>query len=335
LGISARKLVVRRRNLVPLLVGALTVQPLWARAQQKRRPVIGFLSTLSKAQVEPQVTAFIRGLNESGFKEGSNVEIEYRFAEGQYDRLSGMAAEFVGAHVSLILAQASPAALAAMAATIDIPIVFVIAGDPVTGGLVRSLNKPGGNATGMTLISNAIGQKRLEMLVELAPKASHIAMLVNPDSPDSVADMRSVQAGAQALKLQLQPFYATSPTGIEAAFSAMKAQRPDGLLVGTDPFFLNRRQDIALRAADLAVPAIYPFRDYAVGGGLISYGTSIATSYRRAGIYAGRILKGAEPAELPVMQPISFELVINLKTAASLGLEIPATLHARADEVIE
>ena len=207
--------------------------------------------------------------------------------------------------------------------------------DPVASGLVASLNRPGGNATGMTLMSLPIGEKRLEMLRELAPKSSVIAMLVNPMTPDAVPEIGSVQTAAQSLGLQLRMFNASTPSEINAAFAAMAEQRPDALLVGTDPFFVDRRAELVARAAQLRVPAIYPFREFTAAGGLVSYGSNIANSYRQAGIYAGRIFKGAKPADLPVMQPTTFELVINLRTASALGLEIPATLHARSDEVIE
>jgi putative ABC transport system substrate-binding protein len=243
--------------------------------------------------------------------------------------------QLVSRRVSIILAQAPPAALAAKAATAEIPIVFVVGFDPVGAGLVASLNRPGGNATGMTLISATLGQKRLEVVRELLPKASVVALLVNPLSPDTGPEIASVQPGAQALGLQLAMFNASTPNEIETAFIALADRRPDALLVATDPFLLNRRDDIVARTALLKIPAIYPFRDYASSGGLISYGTNIANSYRQAGIYTGRILKGDKPADLPVMQPTVFELVVNIKTANKLGIDIPATLHARSDEVID
>jgi putative ABC transport system substrate-binding protein len=246
-----------------------------------------------------------------------------------------MAAELVRRPVSVIVAQAPPAALAAKAATADIPIVFVVGFDPVGAGLVTSFSRPGSNATGMTLISSSLGQKRLEVLRELAPRASVIAMLVNPLSPDTGPEITSVQVGVQTLGLQLVMFNASTTGEIESSFAAIAEKRPDALLVATDPFLLNHRDDIVSRAEKLKIPTIYPFRDYAASGGLVSYGTNIANSYRQAGIYAGRILKGDKPTDLPVMQPTAFELVINLKAAAKIGLNIPATLHARSDEVIE
>jgi putative ABC transport system substrate-binding protein len=290
---------------------------------------------LSEAQVLPQLNAFRRGLSETGFAEGRNVEIAYRWAEGQYQRLPAMAAELVSRPASVILAQAPPAALSAKAVTASIPIVFVVGFDPVAAGLVTDLNRPGGNATGMTLISHVLGQKRLELVRDLSPKATVVAILVNPLSPDTVVELRSIQSAAQTLGLQLAMFNAATPTEIDAAFDGIGQKRPDALLVGTDAFFLNQRTQIIERAAQILMPTIYPFRDFAAAGGFLSYGTNIANSYRQAGIYAGRILKGANPAELPVMQPTTFELVINLKTAAALRIDIPPTLHARSDEVIE
>jgi putative ABC transport system substrate-binding protein len=323
-----------RRELITLLGGAVA-WPLYARAQQPALPVIGYLSALSEAGVPAQVAAFRRGLTEVGLTEGQSVVIEYRWADGQYDRLPAMAVDLVRRPVNLILAQAPPAALAVRAATTTIPIVFVVGFDPVAAGLVASFNRPGGNATGMTLMTAPLGQKRLEIVRELAPKATVVAMLVNPVSPDAVPEIRDVQAAAQAIGLQLKMFTASTPAEIDSAFTAIAAQRPDALLVGSDPFLVLRRESVVALAARLGVPVVYPFRDFVASGGLISYGTNIANSYRQAGIYAGRILKGAKPADLPVMQPTTFELVINLKTAKALGIDIPPTLHARSDEVIE
>jgi putative tryptophan/tyrosine transport system substrate-binding protein len=325
---------MRRREFIALL-GAAAAWPPLADAQQER-PVIGFLSAVSEAAVPAQINAFRRGLGEAGFVEGQNVSIEYRWAEGQYERLPAMAAELVRRPVSLILAQAPPAALAAKAATASIPIVFVVGFDPVGSGLVTDLNKPGGNATGMTLISYVLGQKRLEMVRDLLPKASVVGMLVNPVSPDAVSEIRSVQTGAQTLGLNLAMFNASTAAEIEAAFDEITKRRPDALIVGTDPFFVTQAAaSIVARAGRLPFPTIYPFREYTVAGGLMSYGANIPNSYRQAGIYAGKILKGASPAELPVVQPTTFELVINLKAAAVLKIDIPATLHARSNEVIE
>jgi putative ABC transport system substrate-binding protein len=309
--------------------------PLAARAQQPARPVIGYLSSNSEAQVAHLLASFRRGLNEVGFTEGQNVVIEFRWAAGKFDQLSAMAADLVRRRVTLILAQAPPAAQAAKASTTTIPIVFVVGVDPVTAGLVASFNRPGGNATGMTLMNAPLGQKRLELLRELAPKAAVGAMLVNPVEPDAAPEIRDVQMAAQTIGLELKMFNASKPDEIDAAFAAIAAQRPEALVVGTGAFFVNRRREIVALAARLGAPAIYPFREYASDGGLISYGTSIASAYRQAGIYAGRILKGAKPADLPVMQPTTFELVINLKTAKALDLNVPDKLLALADEVIE
>ena len=308
---------MRRREFITLLGGA-AVWPLAARGQQTATPVIGYLSALSEKQAVPQLNAFRRGLSETGYIEAKNVQVEYRWTEGQYERLPAMAAELIGLPVSLIVAQAPPAALAAKAATTIIPIVFVVGFDPVGSGLVASLNKPGGNATGMTLISVALGQKRLEILRDILPKASVVAMLANPLSPDAIPEIGSVQAGAGPLGFQLVMFNASTVGDIEAAFAAIAARKPDALLVGTDPFFVDQRANIVARAANLRIPAIYPFRQYATAGGLISYGTNLEASYRQAGIYTGRILAGATPADLPVMQPTTFELVINLRTAKAL-----------------
>lgn len=324
-----------RREFIAVVGGAAAAWPTMATAQQPALPTIGYLSSLSESQVSAQTAAFRRGLNETGFVEGRNITIDFRWAEGRFERLPSMAAELVRRPVSLILAQAPPAALSAKAATASIPIVFIVGFDPVGAGLVANLSKPGGNATGMTLISHVLGQKRLEMIREISAKATVVAMLVNPISPDTVIEIQSVQAGAKELGLKLVMFNASTPDEIEAAFNAMTERQPDALLVGTDPFFLNQRSQIIARAGRLLIPTVYPFRDYAAAGGLMSYGSNISNAYRQAGIYAGRILKGAVPAELPVMQPTTFEIVINLKTATSLGVEIPASVHARSTEVIE
>lgn len=325
---------MKRREFITLIGGAGMAWPLAARAQQTM-PVIGFLSALSDGAATHLSAAFLRGLKEAGFIESKNVAIEYRWAEGQYDRLPKMAAELVRRSVNVIVAQAPPAALAARTATTTIPIVFVVGFDPVAAGLVTSLHRPGGNVTGMTLITAPLGQKRIELLRELAPNATVVAMLVNPLSPDAAPEIRDVQAAAQANALQVKLFNASSPNELNAVFSAIAAQRPDAMIVGSDPFFTNRRDQIVTLAARLGRITIYPFREFAESGGLISYGTNIANSYRGAGIYTGKILKGANPADLPVVRPTKFELVINLKTANSLGLDIPPMLHARSDEVIE
>ena len=326
---------MRRRDFITLLGGAAATWPLAARAQQTAMPVIGYLSALSEEQAALQLAAFRRGLSEVGFVEGQNVAIEFRWADGQYDRLPGMAADLVRRPVTLIVAQTPPAALAAKAATTTIPIVFVVGFDPVGGGLVASLARPGGNVTGLSLQQTDVAGKRLGLLRDLAPKSSVIAMLVNPISPNAAPEIREVHAAAQAIGLQVKMFNASTPNELNAAFVAIAGQRPDALLVGSDPFFVNRREELVALAARLGIPAMYSQRDYVAAGGLISYGTNIANVYRQAGIYAGRILKGAKPADLPVMRPTTFELVINLKTAKTLGLAVSNAMQLLADEVIE
>lgn len=325
--------IVRRRDFITLLAAA--AWPRAARAQQAGMPVIGVLSSFSETQSARPLAEFRRGLNDNGFTEGKNVTIESRFADGQYDRLPSMAAELVHRPVDLIFAAAPPAALAAKAATTSLPIVFVVGFDPVTAGLVASLNRPGGNITGMTLISNPLAQKRLEVLLELVPKASVIAMLVNPVSPDSAPEVRAVQEMIKQRGLELLIVNSSSLSELDAAIATLAEKHPHALLVGSDPFYLTKPDEIAASIARLALPAIYPFHEFAAAGGLASYGTNRAISYRQAGVYASRILKGTKPADLPVMQPATFELVINLKTAKSLGITVPISILGRADEVIE
>ena len=325
---------MRRREFLAA-VGAAAAWPLRARAQQAAMPTVGFLSSLSEATSTQLISAWRRGLSETGYVEGKTVAVEYRFADGQYDRVPAFAAEFVRRGLSLVLAAGPPAALAAKIATTTIPIVFIVGLDPVAAGLVASLNHPGGNATGMTLITGPLGQKRLEILQELAPKMRLVPMLVNATSPDALPELRDVQSAAQAMGLELQVVSARTPEEIDSAFAAFAQQRPDALLIGSDPFLVVRREQLVAAAARLKVPTVYPFREFAAAGGLMSYGTNIANAYRQAGIYSGRILKGDKAADLPVMQPTTFELVINSKAAKELGIDLPATLHARSDEVIE
>ena len=298
-------------------------------------PVVGWLSAISERTAAAHQDQFRRGLGENGFVLGRNVSIEYRWSDGQYDRLPAMAAELVSRPVDLILAQGPPAALAAKATTSTIPIVFVVGIDPVSRGLVASYSRPGGNATGATLIMASLGQKRIELLREMVPKASIVAMLVNPDGPDAEPEVREVQAAARANSLHLQLVNATSPAEIDQGFAAIAAQRPDALLIGGDPFFLVERRKIINQVTQIGLVAVYPIRDFTDAGGLISYGTNIPNSFRQAGVYAGRILNGAKPADLPVVQPTTFELVINLRTAKAMNLEVPPLLHARSDDVIE
>jgi putative tryptophan/tyrosine transport system substrate-binding protein len=325
---------MRRREFFGAL-GAAVAWPLFVRAQQPAVPVIGFLSSFSETQSMRPIANFRRGLNDNGFTEGQSVTIEFRFADGRYDRLPALAAELADRRVDLIFAAAPPAALAAKAATTSIPIVFVVGFDPVTAGLVASLSRPGGNATGITLYSNPLAQKRLEVLLELAPKASLIAMLVNPASPDTAPEIRAVQEMTHQRGLQLQIVNASSLADVTAAVAALVEKRPHALLVASDPFYLTRPDEIVASVARLELPAIYPFREFTTAGGLLSYGTNRAISYRQAGAYASRILRGTKTVDLPVMQPTMFEMVINLKTVKALGLDISPVLLARADEVIE
>jgi putative ABC transport system substrate-binding protein len=327
-------MAMKRREFIAALGGA-AAWPVVARAQQPTTPLIGFLGSTNESTAAEQQSKFHSGLGEAGFVQGKNVAIEYHWADGQYNRLPAMAAELVRRPVSLIVAQGPPAALAARAATTTIPIVFVVGFDPIAGGLVESINRPGGNATGMTLLTGPLGQKRIEQLRELVPKAAVVAMLANPVSPDAVPEIRDVQIAAQANGLELKMYNASTPAELDAAFSSIAAQRPDALLIGSDPFYLVRRDDLIAFAARYKIPAIYPLREFADAGGLISYGTNFAAAYRQAGIYAGQILKGAKPSELPVVQPTKIELVINLRTAKTLGIDIPPTLHVRSDDVIE
>lgn len=323
---------MRRRDFLGVLGGA-AAWPLVANAQQQ--PVIGFLSALSEATVAGHLVQFRRGLSEVGFVPGRNVTVDFRWAGGQYDRLPAMAAELVQRPVDVLVAQSPPAALAAKAATSTIPIVFAVGLDPVELGLVASFNRPGGNATGTTLITGPLGQKRVEIVRELAPRAKVLGMLVNPVSPDGPPEMRDVEKAAEANGLQLRIFNATTAAEIDAAFDSLAAQRPDALLVGSDPFLVIHGQSIVDKVARARLIAVYPFREFTEAGGLLSYGTNIANTYRQVGIYAGRILKGAKPADLPVINPTVFELVINLKAAQAQGIDIPPVLHARSDEVIE
>jgi putative tryptophan/tyrosine transport system substrate-binding protein len=328
---------MRRRDFVKVVGASAGVWSLTAHAQQLAMPVIGFLGVTSAYEQRHWLAAFRQGLHETGFIEGENVLIEYRWAEGQYNRLLELASDLIRRHVGVIVASPSgPAALAAKAATMTIPIVFSVAEDPVKLGLVASLSRPDGNATGINFFLVELTAKRLGLLRELLPKAARIGLLVNPDNVGNAERVvKDAEAAATAIGLQIQVLNASNSDEIDAAFATLVSDRADALLLGPDAFFHSRRVQIAILAARHTIPATYAQRDYAEAGGLMSYGTDLTNSVRQQGVYAGRILKGTEPADLPVVQSTKFELVINLRTAKAFGLEVPATLLARADEVIE
>jgi putative ABC transport system substrate-binding protein len=325
---------LKRREFITLVGGAAAAWPLAARAQQPAMPVIGFLRSTSLAFSVPMVAAFRQGLTAAGFNEGQNVAIEYRFADNQLGRLPGLVAELISLPVAVIVANVN-AALAAKAATTAVPIVFATGSDPIVDGLVASLNRPGGNVTGVSFVSGLLGAKRLDMLRQLVPAAATMAMLVGTDTLEARIERRDVELAAQALGQQLIIAPVSSEGEFDGAFTSIVGRGAKALLVGTGPFLTSNRERIVGLAARHAIPAVYAVREFVVVGGLMSYGASIAEAYRQAGIYAGRVLKGEKPADLPVMQSTKFELVINLKTAKALGLDVPTTLLAAADEVIE
>jgi ABC-type uncharacterized transport system substrate-binding protein len=327
---------VKRREFITLLGGAAAPWPLVARAQQPAMPVVGFLGTASAGPFAHLVAGLRRGLQETGFIEGRNVAIEYRWAEGQYDRVPALAADLVRREVAVIVTVGGePSVAAAKAATATIPIVFNTGTDPVKLGLVASLARPGGNLTGVNIFTTELTEKRLGLLRDLVPAAPTIAVLLNPNFPAAAANVREAEAAARAIGKQVVIFNASSDAEIETAFANIVQAQCRALLVGADPFFNSRRGLIVALAARHAIPAIYEWREFVEVGGLISYGTSLVEAYRQQGIYAGRILKGEKPADLPVVQLSKFELVINLNTGKALGLVIPPSVLALANEVIE
>ena len=327
---------MRRRHLIAGLATTVAGWPHAVLAQQKAMPLIGFVSNGSSSRLARQLPAFHQGLSETGYVEGQNVAIEYRWAEGQYDRLPALAADLVARKVDLIVASGglSPA-LAAKKATSTIPIVFTGVSDPVGIGLVDSLARPSGNLTGFSVMATELMPKRLELLSKLVPQAKVIGLLMNPNAADRERIITNAQEAARAKGVQLAILKASTESEIDSAFASLGQLQASALVVVADPFFEIRREQLMALAAHHAVPAIYAWRDYAASGGLISYGASLTANYRQSGIYAGKVLKGAQPADLPVQQPAIFELVINLKTAKALGLTVPQSLLARADEVIE
>jgi putative tryptophan/tyrosine transport system substrate-binding protein len=325
---------VRRRTFIAGL-GSAAAWPVVARAQQAGMPVVGFLNSASSAPYAPMVAAFRRGLKETGYVEGQNVAIEYRWADAHYDRVPAIAAELASRQVAVIVAN-TPGVQVVKAAITTIPIVFTTGGDPVTLGLIASLNRPGGNVTGVTTLNVEVAPKRLELARELVPTATIIAVLVNPTNPNTETELRALQAGARALGLQLHILHASTERDFDTVFATLPQLRAGALVIsGTDTFLISRSELLAALAIRHAVPTIFQFREFAAAGGLMSYGGSITDSYRLAGIYTGRILKGEKPADLPVQQSVKVELIINLKTAKALGLTIPETLLATADEVIQ
>jgi putative tryptophan/tyrosine transport system substrate-binding protein len=326
---------MRRREFLGAAGLGLVSWPYAARAQQSM-PVIGYLSARSPGETAALLAAFRKGLGEAGFVEGQNAAIEYRWAEGQYDRLPEMALDLVRRGVAvLVTTGGEPSALAAKAATSTIPIVFTVGGDPVKIGLVQSLNRPGGNATGVSVLTTAPESKRLGLLHELVPGAKAVGVLIDPYYPEAEAQARELREAAGTLRQAIHIAYAKNDAELEQAFQTLVREGGEALLVGADPFFDTRRERIIAFAAERRMPAVYQFREYVLAGGLMSYGVSLPEGYHQVGLYAGQILKGAKPADLPIVQSIKFEFVINLKTAKSIGLEVPAMLLARADEVIE
>jgi putative ABC transport system substrate-binding protein len=327
---------MKRREFIALLSGTAAAWPLAARAQRLAVPLIGYIGATSPSGDAHLNAAFVQGLKESDLVEGQNVAIEYRWAEGYYNRMPSLVDDLIRHKVAVIAAVGgTPSALAAKAATTTIPIVFAIGVDPVKFGLVQSFNRPGGNITGVVLYTGLLGAKRLALLRELVPTAEKVAILANPDSPVSGPELKDVQAAAGATGHDLHVVTANSNSSLESAFAKLAELQAGAMIVGADPFFYSRRETIVAAAARLGIPAIYELREFVVAGGLMSYGASLAGGYRQAGTYVGKIVKGEKPADLPVIQPTKFELIINLKTANALGLTVPSTLQVNADEVIE
>jgi putative tryptophan/tyrosine transport system substrate-binding protein len=325
---------MRRREFIAGL-GSAAAWPMVARAQQPALPVIGFLNSGSPDGYATLSSAFLRGLKDTGYIEGQNIGIEYRWAEGQYDRLPTQAADLVGRRVAVIAATSTPAVLVASTATTTIPIVFTSGDDPVRLGLVASLARPGGNITGAVHLEVELTPKRLELLHELAPAASVIAILVNPTNRNAESQSRDLQMAARTLGLQAHVLHARSERDFDSVFASVRQLKAGALAIGSDPLFTNRSEQLAALTVLHSVPAVYEWREFVAAGGLLSYGGSIADSYRLAGIYTGRILKGEKPADLPIQQSTKIELVVNLKTAKAIGITVPQTLLARADGVIE
>jgi putative ABC transport system substrate-binding protein len=326
---------MKRREFITLLGGITVAWPLAAPAQEAATPVVGFLRDSTAAGSGFLINGLRKGLAEAGFVEGHNLTIDYAWTEDQSERLSALAAELVGRHVPVIVSSALNATFAAKAATSTVPVVFAVNNDPVASGLVASLNRPGGNLTGVSYLSSELGAKRLGLMHELLPKVTDFAVLAHPTYPSSAPFISDVKAAARSLSLRIEVFNASTESEIDTAFAALSAHRLGALLMANNPLFTTRREHIIALAARFAVPTMYVQREFANAGGLICYGTDLPDVYRLAGGYAGRILKGRKPAELPILQPTKFELVINLKTAKALKLDIPPTLLARADEVIE
>ena len=327
---------IKRREFIMLLNGAAAAWPLVARAQQSAIPVIGYLSSGSQGSNVFRVTAFWQGLNETGYIEGRNVEIQYRWAENHFDQLSALVSDLVGRPVDvMVTGGGTQTALAAKAASTTIPIVFVIGADPVKFGLVASMNRPGGNVTGVSSLNNVVVTKQLELLHEMIPKAALVGFFVNPTNPNASSDTRDVQAAASALGVKVLVVRTEVESDFETAFAMLSQERADALVIHSDPLSFSLREQLVALAARHALPAMYWSREFAASGGLVIYGGDLASTHRQAGIYAGRILKGQKPADLPVVQSTKVELVINLKTAKALSLDVPPMLLARADEVIE